>query len=154
MNKADLVEAFIDEILFAQKGGNIGTSYLSIAGWIELPFGVSSPSTTESTSSTTSTRTSTASSASSSSRTTTVSSQTSYSRVSERLRHKDRAAGTAELPALSLVADAYDRQAFTFGVFIDNAGTIDENGDGSSLSTFVLMAELLRDQIRAALASW
>ena len=151
LGKADRVEAFIDEMLFAQKGGNIGTSYLSIGGWIELPFGLSATSAE----STTSTSTSLGSSSRSSSSSTSVSGSTASetARVSERLRHRDRPA-TAGLPGLPLAADAYDRRAYTFGLFIDDATTLDLDGDGLDLSLFTLMAELLRDEVRAALASW
>lgn len=111
-------------------------------------------SATTSSSTTTSAGSVAAASSSTSSSTAVISTESTYDRVSERLRHKDRAADVGELTDLSLAADAYDRRAFTFGLFVDNATTIDNNGDGSPLSMFSLMAELLRDQVRAALGSW
>ena len=153
MGKQDLVEAFIDEILFAQKGGNIGTSYLSIAGWIELPFGHDVSSTTSTSETQSSVGSTSRSSSTSTSSSTSVASEATASQVSERLRHRDRPA-TGSPADLPLAADAYERRAYTFGLFIDNASTIDLDGDGTPLSLFVLMAELLRDEIREALTSW
>ena len=91
LGKADLISDFIDGVKLAYKGGNIGSDYLSLGGWIEFPL-------------------------------------------------------KPTLPA------QVQRIGYVFGMFIDHASSFDEAG-GASLSVRGLMAELLRDEIRAILTN-
>ncbi|MFK7972995.1 MAG: serine hydrolase [Bacteroidia bacterium] len=84
----DEITNFRTATRFAYKGGNIGTTYVSVGGWIELPY---------------------------------------YCGLTQK--------------------------QFTFSSFWDHATTSDRRNTGSNLSNLVVVSELLRDEIRNAMAS-